>query len=108
MKKFQTMPETIDLVTDLVDAVHHRFFNGQVTLQKAGEAVQAIDHMYGTNWAEYYFYKRYEECTCGNVEYGFNCTCEWSYRNPGEKEFTCLFCGIYQASSPQCNQCEEG
>lgn len=47
------------------------------------------------------------ECTCGNPEMGFNCSCNWMALHPGEKEFSCEFCGLYKASEPQCNRCEE-
>lgn len=44
---------------------------------------------------------------CDNMLFGFNCMCNWSRCNPGDKEFICEFCGIYKASKPCCNKCEE-
>jgi len=48
-----------------------------------------------------------ERCTCGNPEMGFDCVCEFRKKNPGSKEFSCEFCGLYTASVPRCNKCEE-
>jgi hypothetical protein len=48
-----------------------------------------------------------EECTCGNLEYGFNCMCEFMKKNPGDRIYVCEFCGIYVASKPCCSKCEE-
>lgn len=45
------------------------------------------------------------QCSCGSWRC-FDCTCEWSENNPGKKEFTCEFCGIYTASRPMCNKCQ--
>jgi hypothetical protein len=44
---------------------------------------------------------------CENVKHGFNCMCSWERKHPGKKEFVCEFCGIYRASVPRCNKCEE-
>lgn len=47
-------------------------------------------------------------CTCGDEQLmHFGCICKWVTRNPGNKDFTCEFCGIYTAGRPQCNKCEE-
>lgn len=46
-------------------------------------------------------------CTCGNLAYGFDCVCDFVKKNPGNKEFVCEYCGVYKASSPRCNCCEE-
>lgn len=46
-------------------------------------------------------------CECGNPEYGFDCVCKHVYENPGDKDYSCEFCGIYTASKPICNKCEE-
>jgi len=46
-----------------------------------------------------------EKCTCGNPDFGFDCTCEWEKKYPGTNRYTCEFCGIYQASRPKCNKC---
>ena len=42
-----------------------------------------------------------------NVEFGFDDTTEHEKRNPGNKNFCCDYCGIYTASRPRCNKCEE-
>ena len=47
------------------------------------------------------------KCICGNPEFGLNCVCEFVSDNPGDKEFSCEFDGIYTASKPRCNKCEE-
>lgn len=47
------------------------------------------------------------ECICGNPEFGFDCTCEHTINNPGDIDFSCGFCGLYTASKPRCNKCEE-
>lgn len=47
-------------------------------------------------------------CNCGNPNYGFNCVCDHVKENPGDEEYACEFCGIYKASKPKCNKCEEG
>ena len=46
-------------------------------------------------------------CTCGNSNFGFNCVCDWVNTHPGTTNYSCEFCGIYTASAPQCNKCEE-
>jgi len=46
------------------------------------------------------------ECTCGNLKYGFDCTCQWSKDHPGIIEYVCEFCGIYVAGKPRCHHCE--
>lgn len=45
-------------------------------------------------------------CTCGNPEYGFECTCIHSEQNPGDILYSCEFHGLYHASKPICNRCE--
>jgi len=47
------------------------------------------------------------ECTCGNPEFGFNCACEHMRKSPGNRQFSCEFCGFYAASKGQCSRCEE-
>ena len=47
------------------------------------------------------------ECKCGNPKYGFNCVCAWVEENPGDNEYSCEFCGLYNASKPKCNKCEQ-
>lgn len=47
------------------------------------------------------------DCSCGNPTYGFDCVCEWVEHNPGGKEYSCEYCGLYTASKPRCNKCEE-
>lgn len=47
------------------------------------------------------------ECTCGNPEYGFDCVCDFVEAYPGDNEYTCQYCGIYKASRPKCNKCEQ-
>jgi len=44
---------------------------------------------------------------CGNPQCGFPCSCEWEKQNPGNIQFSCEHCGIYEASRPKCNKCEE-
>lgn len=46
-------------------------------------------------------------CTCGNTELGFNCVCDFVNANPGDREYSCEFCGLYKASRPQCNYCDD-
>jgi len=46
-------------------------------------------------------------CRCGNLELGFDCVCEWVRKHPGNRTFTCEYCGLYSASEPMCNRCEE-
>lgn len=45
--------------------------------------------------------------TCGNTEMGFDCVCDFVEKHPGDKDYSCEFCGIYTAGSPRCNMCEE-
>jgi hypothetical protein len=44
---------------------------------------------------------------CTNLEFGFNCVCKFVKSNPGTKEYSCEWCGLYTASKPCCTQCEE-
>ena len=44
---------------------------------------------------------------CEQIQYGFDCVCEHVREYPGENWYTCEWCGLYQASRPRCNQCEE-
>lgn len=37
----------------------------------------------------------------------FDDTSEWVKSHPGSISWTCEFCGLYEASIPQCNKCEE-
>lgn len=46
-------------------------------------------------------------CTCGNPEWGFDCVCKHVADNPGDIHFSCEYCGLYTASKPRCNKCEE-
>ena len=46
------------------------------------------------------------KCNCGNPKYGFNCSCEWAAKNPGNIKFYCEYCGFYEASKPRCSECE--
>jgi hypothetical protein len=46
-------------------------------------------------------------CTCGNPSLGFDCVCEWVKQHPGDNEYTCNYCGLYNASKPRCHQCEQ-
>lgn len=48
-----------------------------------------------------------KKCTCGNPQLGFNCVCDWVKKHPGKKNYACEFDGIYTASKPRCNKCEE-
>jgi hypothetical protein len=47
-----------------------------------------------------------KRCECGNPAYGFDCTCAWTKKHPGDTTFLCEFCGMYMASRPRCNCCE--
>ena len=51
------------------------------------------------------FVEKDEENT--NVEYGFDDVSDHVKKNPGKKNYCCDYCGIYTASRPRCNQCEE-
>ena len=46
-------------------------------------------------------------CDCDNCKAGFNCTVQWCKDHPGKQDYCCEFCGIYTASKPRCNKCEE-
>jgi hypothetical protein len=46
-------------------------------------------------------------CTCWNPQRGFDCVCKWVREHPGDKEYSCEFCGVYTASAPRCNKCSE-
>lgn len=35
------------------------------------------------------------------------CSCEWMQTNPGINDYSCEYCGIYTASGPMCNKCED-
>lgn len=48
----------------------------------------------------------FKECTCGNQECGFDCTCHHSKMNPGRNKYSCEYCGIYTASNPRCSKCD--
>lgn len=48
-----------------------------------------------------------EKCHCDNIKHGFDCVCEHVKNHPGNKQYTCEYCGIYEASEPRCNLCEE-
>jgi hypothetical protein len=54
--KIQHFRRKNELIEELVDNVHNLLFNGYVTRDMAEEAVIAIDYMYGTNWAAFYYY----------------------------------------------------
>ena len=47
------------------------------------------------------------KCSCGNPAMGFDCQCAWMKEHPGARQFTCTFCGIYNAALPHCTECEE-
>jgi len=47
------------------------------------------------------------ECSCGNVDWGFDCVCEHVAQNPGNIDYSCEYCGLYTASCPRCSRCEE-
>jgi len=46
-------------------------------------------------------------CSCGNPMFGFPCVCEFVKRNPGNLTFSCEYCGLFTASKPRCNCCED-
>ena len=41
------------------------------------------------------------------IKLHFDDTTKWEKDNPGDREFCCEFCGIYNASKPMCNKCQE-
>jgi hypothetical protein len=43
---------------------------------------------------------------CYQTKYGFDCVCDHVQKNPGNNQYVCEFCGIYDASKPRCSQCE--
>lgn len=45
---------------------------------------------------------------CTNMKFGFDCVCTHVNENPGDKNYSCEFCGLYVADKPRCNKCEEG
>ena len=45
-----------------------------------------------------------EDCDCGTC---YDCILAWAKKHPGTRDFTCEFCGVYTASKPHCNKCEE-
>lgn len=49
-----------------------------------------------------------KECECGNIEFGFDCVCNFVADNPGETEYSCTYCGIYTAGRARCSECETG
>jgi hypothetical protein len=48
-----------------------------------------------------------EQCKCGNPQFGFPCTCSFVAKYPGNKTFSCEFCGLYTAGTNRCSACEE-
>lgn len=44
---------------------------------------------------------------CINVQAGFDCMVDYENKHSGNKKFHCEWCGIYSASEPRCNCCEE-
>lgn len=46
-------------------------------------------------------------CDCDNCRAGFNCMVEWCKAHPGDTPYNCEWCGLYNASKPRCNKCEE-
>ena len=61
MIKFNQERRKNELIEGLVLAVHNLLFNGLIDLEKSSEAVIAIDYMYNTDWASYYFYSDAKE-----------------------------------------------
>lgn len=47
-----------------------------------------------------------QKCTCGNPKFGFDCSCDWERKHPGNNSYWCEFCGYYHASEPKCDKCE--
>jgi hypothetical protein len=43
----------------------------------------------------------------GNVDFGFDDVTNHVKINPGNNVYVCEFCGIYTASKPRCNKCEQ-
>jgi len=48
-----------------------------------------------------------KKCSCEAHIFGFNCVCKHIKNNPGKNLYSCEFCGIYEASKPACNKCED-
>jgi len=44
-------------------------------------------------------------CNCGNAEL-FECSCHWTEKHPGDNQYHCSHCGIYDAAKPKCNKCQ--
>lgn len=42
-----------------------------------------------------------------NAQMGFDDTSEHEKNFPGDNEYTCEYCGLYNASKPRCNKCEQ-
>lgn len=59
-------------------------------------------------WSYHELQQRLDDfrCKCGNPDYGFDCVCDHVRKHPGDIEFSCEFCGLYNASEPRCNKCE--
>ena len=53
------------------------------------------------------FGNKKKEHECDNLRFGFDCMCDFMEEHPGDKTFTCEFCGLYHASESRCNKCEE-
>lgn len=45
--------------------------------------------------------------TCTNLEFGFDCVCQWEVDHPGNINYSCEYCGLYTAGEPRCNKCEK-
>lgn len=47
-----------------------------------------------------------DDCSCGQTQYGFDCVCNFVAMNKGNNEYSCEYCGLYEAIKARCNKCE--
>lgn len=53
------------------------------------------------------FIKKFAQKDNVNVQMGFDDTSEHEQKFPGDNEYTCEYCGLYNAGKPRCNRCEQ-
>lgn len=87
---------------------------GLDAFRKAGYTEEQFSNVYGflnRSVEDMYTFKNgtwsFNNCDCGNPEYGFDCVCEHVRKFPGEIEYSCEFCGLYKSDRPRCNKCEK-
>jgi hypothetical protein len=95
---------TLETIKMLIGNVDHSKGNGVNSAKMRGELLNDIRDIIDQCLKNS---DDIEECTCGNTKMGFNCACQWMKNNPGNKMYTCIYCGIYQANKPMCSICEE-